>query len=178
MPDYDDQSDAPDLGASVQLENSETMEGPPGADPLDAGYVPPDRPYALDDDRTETLDDRLAAELPEDVVDAQADRAGRLTDDDGDDMDAVDVGVDGGAASAEEAAVHDVDVDTRVDGEPSVAADPELLDPDVEAEIDGSEDALARRDAGRDLADTLDRAVDGSAAGASGRTDAGPVPGL
>lgn len=180
MPDFDDQSAAPDLGAAVQLDNAETLEGAAGGpDALDAGYVPPDRPYALDDDAHETLDERLAAERPEDSADAQADRTGRLTAAaGGDDTAATDVGVDGGAASAEEAAVHDVAADTRVDGEPSVAADPSLVDPEVDAEIADAEDARVRREATRDAAATLDDAVDGSAVGASGRTDAGPSTGL
>ncbi|MBW0117503.1 DUF5709 domain-containing protein [Pseudonocardia abyssalis] len=176
MPDFDDQSAAPDLGAAVQLDNAETLDGAAGGpDALDAGYIPPDRPYALDEDAHETLDERLAAEEPEQAPDADADRSGRLTAVDGDDTEATDVGVDGGAASAEEAAVHDVDGDTRVDGEPSVADDPSLVDPEVDAEI---AEADADRRGVRDAAAGIDDAVDGSAAGASGRIDAGPFTGL
>jgi hypothetical protein len=123
--DYEEQPEAPDLGAALQLDSAETLVGPPGRDPLDAGYSPPDRPYALDDDQLtvagqregETLDERLAREEPEDEP-VDVDRAGRLADPDqgaalerGDAMDAEDVGIDGGAASAEEAAVHVVDED-------------------------------------------------------------------
>jgi hypothetical protein len=119
-----------DLGDAVQLDNAETLAGPPNDDPLDSGWVPPDRPVALDrpgltadEQRTgESLDRRLAAEEP-DVSDLppdeQEERAGRLvaadegTDGgaaeggypDGDQF-ARDVGVDGGASSAEEAAMH------------------------------------------------------------------------
>lgn len=176
----DDQSSAPDLGAAVQLDNAETLDGPAGgADALDAGFVPPDRPFALDDAPHETLDERLAAETPETAADVDATRSGRLTGAGG--GDAADVGVDGGAASAEEAAMHDVDADTRVDGELSVADAPSLVDPEVEAALsDVDEGGTARRDAARDAADVLDAAPDagGAAAPASGRTDAGPLTGL
>ena len=70
--DYEEQPEAPDLGAAIQLETSESLVGPPGddVDPLDAGYSPPDRPYGLDDDELtvagqredETLDERMARE--------------------------------------------------------------------------------------------------------------------
>jgi hypothetical protein len=182
MRDYDDdQSSAPDLGAAVQLDNAETLDGPAGgADALDAGYVPPDRPFALDDEQHETLDERLAAETPETAADVDATRSGRLTGTDGDDTQATEVGIDGGAASAEEAAVHDVDGDTRVDGEPSVADDPSLVDPEVEESLRDADSGTARRDAARDAADVLDAApgAGGAAAPASGRTDAGPLTGL
>ncbi|MGQ0573380.1 MAG: hypothetical protein ACT4RN_04145 [Pseudonocardia sp.] len=69
---------APDLGASVQLENSDTLDGPAGGDGLDAGYEPPDRPYALDEDGVtaagmregESHDDRLRRERPDEVTGA------------------------------------------------------------------------------------------------------------
>ena len=86
--DYEDQPEAPDLGSAIQLETAESLVGPPGdTDALDAGYSPPDRPYALDDDELtvagqregETLDERLAREVPEDVP-VDVDRAGRLAD--------------------------------------------------------------------------------------------------
>ena len=49
--DYEEQPEAPDLGMSIQLETSQSLVGPPGdVDGLEAGYSPPDRPYALDDD--------------------------------------------------------------------------------------------------------------------------------
>jgi hypothetical protein len=118
--DYEEQPEAPDLGASVQLESEQHLAAPPGErDALDAGYVPPDRPYALDDDgmtargmrEGDSLDERLRRERDDEPVDP--DRSGRLVmDDEGaaletpDAMDAADVGVDGGAAAAEEAAVH------------------------------------------------------------------------
>lgn len=195
--DHEDQPEAPDLGASVQLEPAESLTGPPGSDPLDAGYVPPDRPYVLDDDavtaegqRTgDTLDDRLAREQPEDAEPAaEPYRSGRLTATepaaDGDEANAMaaqDVGIDGGAASAEEAAVHDVDLgiepvdDERPVGDPAVA---ESLEQDAHADTALAD---AARDARReDAAETIDRLreADGAAAPASGRTDAGPGTGL
>lgn len=122
---YEEQPEAPDLGESVQLETSQSLVGPPNRDPLDAGYVPPDRPFVLDDEgvtaaaqrRRETLDERLARERPE-VSEAdpggESDRSGRLMaattslgTETTESLDAVDVGIDGGAASAEEAAVHE-----------------------------------------------------------------------
>jgi hypothetical protein len=111
-------------------------------DPLDEGYSPPEKwspaegygntPY--EEARGETLDQRIAQEVPEpdpyeeaeaedpdadenaEIDEVGADRAGRLVEDNegiGEDTDerlfAVDVGIDGAAASAEEAAVHTVD---------------------------------------------------------------------
>jgi hypothetical protein len=163
--DYEDQPEAPDLGAAVQLDTSDTLAGPAGdIDGLDAGYVPPDRPYVLDDDEVtaagqldgDSLDERLAREEPEDVP-ADVDRAGRLADPEQlgamertDAMDAQDVGIDGGAASAEEAAVHVVDLGSAPDvddgGEPAVddqaVAETLAADPDADA---------ARVDAARDM---------------------------
>lgn len=139
---YEEQPEAPDLGASTQLETGESLAGPPGAEPLDAGYDPPDRPYGLDDEEvtpaamheTEALDDRLHRERP-DVSDEQPapeagevpdrlagdKRSGRLTpaadtavegtgvDDTTGSTDAADVGISGGSAAAEEAAMHDLE---------------------------------------------------------------------
>ncbi len=105
-----------DLGDAVQLDNAETLAGPLNDDPLDSGWVPPDRPVGLDKIDEESLDERLREEEPEpdDVPDEEPEpRAGRLiAPDEGAHPDdepaevATDVGVDGGAASAEEAAVH------------------------------------------------------------------------
>jgi hypothetical protein len=76
---------------------------------VDAGYSPPDRPYSLDDDELtvagqaagETLDERLAREVPEEVP-VDVDRAGRLADPEQlgvmertDSMEGQDVGIDG-----------------------------------------------------------------------------------
>jgi uncharacterized protein DUF5709 len=122
-------------------------------DPLDEGYSPPERPYAVDDWGTTAAEEaagepmalRLNRELPDgtpDVGDGLGDagdtdgelrddevgdgRAGRLADD-GDELFTEDVGIDGGAASAEEAAVHLVDGDgsaaDRADGTDDAAAE-------------------------------------------------------
>ncbi len=107
-------------------------------DPLDEGYSPPEKWSAaegygntpLEEELGETLDMRLASEEPEPdpYVEAQKDvddlddgevgnaRSGRLVAPDeglGEDVDSemygTDVGIDGAAASAEEAAMHEVD---------------------------------------------------------------------
>ncbi|MFD3456684.1 DUF5709 domain-containing protein [Streptomyces sp. NPDC058691] len=116
-------------------------------DILDEGYSPPERPLGLDkvgvtaaEQRAgETLDERLAQEVPDDAVDpgddigdlaggdgepvdpqAGGERAGRLVapdagtgeeEDIDSDLLARDVGIDAGAAGAEEAAVHIVPED-------------------------------------------------------------------
>ena len=123
------------------LEAEDTLEDARGVrDVLDTGWSPAERPWAVNDWGTteaeesagESLDGRLARELP-DRVDDEGDglgdtsdtdgeliddevgdlRAGRLVDaDDGgtgdtdDELWAQDEGIDSGAASAEEAAVH------------------------------------------------------------------------
>ncbi|MFE6225926.1 MULTISPECIES: DUF5709 domain-containing protein [unclassified Streptomyces] len=124
------------------LDAGDTLDGPP-ADPYDTGYSPPDRPWgaghtgetAEEQEHGETLDERLAEEVPDlavpdgdgigDTTDTDGEaldgevgdrRAGRLLSPDEDPgsedwsaMDAEDAGLDGGAASAEEAAVHVID---------------------------------------------------------------------
>src|SRR5690349_20744089 len=122
--------------ASGVLEPEDTLDGTPGVrDVLDTGWSPAERPWAVDDWGTteaeeaagESLDGRLARELPdrsEDDGDGLGDssdtdgevgdvRAGRLVDsgdggtsDTDDELWARDEGIDGAAASAEEAAVH------------------------------------------------------------------------
>ncbi len=115
------------------LDASDTLEGDPGDDPLDTGIVPADRwsagerfgTTAAEEEAGESLDQLLAEEEPD--IDPYADgtagsesepdpRAGRLVDtgegeyaDDEPDLVARDVGIDAGAASAEEAAVHRLD---------------------------------------------------------------------
>lgn len=113
------QPEAPDLGEFVQEDTAETLTSDDlGADPLDAGYVPPDRPTqglrrAPSVDETgerRSLDERMAEEEPgdEEATDDVAEpRSGRLADTDEGPVYGTDVGVDGGAASAEEAAVHE-----------------------------------------------------------------------
>ena len=104
---------------------------------MDEGYSPPERWSAgegygntpLEEERGETLDQRIAQEVPEPDPYEQAanetenvggevgdERTGRLVSEDGGiaedtekDLVAEDVGIDGAAASAEEAAVHTID---------------------------------------------------------------------
>jgi hypothetical protein len=127
--------------ASGVLEPEDTLVDSHGVrDVLDTGWSPAERPWAVDDWGTteaeeaagESLDRRLARELPDEVTDVSDglgdasdtdgellddevgdERAGRLVDaDDGgttdtdDELYARDAGIDGAAASAEEAAVH------------------------------------------------------------------------
>jgi Family of unknown function (DUF5709) len=124
-----------DLEDDGVLDPSDTLDGEPDGDPLDAGYLPPDRWSAgerfgttLAEEREgESLDQLLAEEEPDPDPYAEGDlpqdaplaadypepRAGRLVaEDEGAhadteaDLVARDVGIDGGAAGAEEAAVH------------------------------------------------------------------------
>jgi len=131
MPDESEQLD--------QLQSDETLVDRGVADVLDEGYTTPEHWSVAEGfgntptemRRGETLDMKLAAELPE-VVEAGASwrddlsetrevggrRAGRLVDhhgagidDNESDVIAEDIGIDGGAASAEEAAMHIIDPD-------------------------------------------------------------------
>jgi Family of unknown function (DUF5709) len=134
-----------DLADYEVLDANDTLDGNPGDDPLDRGIVTPDRwsagvRHALKgDEDSESLDDLLAEEEPDETVDPDEEfsdenvtgaevtrlqrdddpdaRAGRLSAegeyDDGDEPDepdgeltARDAGIDGGGASAEEAAIH------------------------------------------------------------------------
>jgi hypothetical protein len=159
MPDESfEQDDIDDEGV---LDASDTLDGEPGDDPLDAGYLPTDRWSAgmrygsteAEERAGESLDQLLAEEEPDITLDPEEERAdeaagkdqededagdedvdGLLLDDGPDpragrlfaedegthsdeepDLVAHDAGIDGGAASAEEAAVHVVDdVDTGI----------------------------------------------------------------
>lgn len=100
-------------GPATQLTEQDTLDDTGVEDPLDRGYSPPDWepsveiPTREEERRGESLDQRLAEEYSE--VDEHGDptRAGRLYDDSDDDpITARDAGIDGAAASAEEAAVH------------------------------------------------------------------------
>jgi hypothetical protein len=117
------------------LDASDTLDGDPGDDPLDTGIVTSDRWSAgegygttlSEERRGESLEQLLAEEEPEPDPYAEEDlpgdaplgkyepepRSGRLVaedegahQDEEADLVARDVGIDGGAASAEEAAVH------------------------------------------------------------------------
>ena len=138
MPDDDiydssDELEDTELEDDGTLDASDTLEGDPGDDPLDQGIVPPDRWSAgegfgttLAEERAgESLDQLLAEEEPEpdpyadgDLDDGleQEPRSGRLVaEDEGahsgaePDLVAYDAGIDAGAATAEEAAVHTTD---------------------------------------------------------------------
>jgi hypothetical protein len=162
--DYEDQPEAPDLGAAVQLDTSDTLAGPAGdVDGLDAGYVPPDRPYLLDDDAVtvagqregDSLDDRLAREAPEELP-VDVDRAGRLADPErsgamerSDAIEGQDVGISGGAASAEEAAMHVVDLGSGPGEEGGQAPVDDTIVAETLAGDPGAD--TARVDAARDL---------------------------
>jgi hypothetical protein len=113
-------------GDSNQITGEDSMSDR-GVDPLDEGFTLPERPRPevahwgetpWEESRGETLDQRVAQEEPE-VWEAEQvtdpNRAGRLTEDATaveagvNDQFAHDAGIDGGAAGAEEAAVHVVD---------------------------------------------------------------------
>jgi hypothetical protein len=103
------------------LEPQDTLVDRGVEDVLDEGYSPPERPSSFFDGH-EALDGRLSREIPEQAEDDSdglgdaSDTDGELYDDEvgdvragrlvGDDTFARDVGIDGAAASAEEAAVH------------------------------------------------------------------------
>ena len=112
-------------GDTDQLSSDDTLIDRGVEDLLDEGYSPPDRERsnrfgetAWEEARGESLDQRLAEEEPEIWEEPergarQPDRAGRLVEDDDaldghrpNDTFAADVGLAGGAASAEEAAMH------------------------------------------------------------------------
>jgi hypothetical protein len=153
--DYEQQPEAADIAAVVHEDTAETLIGPPGADPLDAGYIPPDRPYGLDDitiTASESLDDRLCREQPEQTFE-DTNRSGRIAivgagpgGETPDDIEGIDEGIDGGAASAEEAAMHVVN--TRIE---PVDDERPMDDPEVTASLaEDSRAAQAIADAARD----------------------------
>lgn len=120
-----------------QLQPEDTLVDRGVDDTLDEGYSPPEKWSAaekygntpLEEEEGETLDQRLAQEEPEPDPYQEADedienvggevveeRAGRLVDedeglveDDEAELIAEDIGIDGAAATAEEAAVHVID---------------------------------------------------------------------
>lgn len=160
MPD-ETRPESADLEDYQVLDSGDTLDGAPGDDPLDRGVAPPERWSAgvrfgtteAEQADGESLDQLLAEEEPDDVLDETEDaeveeddegyediagdkdagdedvdgllledgpdpRAGRLVaEDEGahpdeeEDLVASDVGIDGGAATAEEAAMHVVEED-------------------------------------------------------------------
>ena len=108
---------------SGQLQPDETLDDRGVDDVLDEGYSPPEKLRGSiakgvterEQLEGETIEDRLRQEEPEEIAHDDA-RAGRLVAPDqglGEDTEkdavAEDVGIDGGAASAEEAAMHVID---------------------------------------------------------------------
>jgi Family of unknown function (DUF5709) len=163
MPD-EKRHESADLEDYEVLDSTDTLDGPPGDDPLDRGVVTPERWSAgarfgttdEEEQEGESLDQHLAEEEPdvlaevedEETSDDRPDdigpdenapegdvrryslaegadpRAGRLVDEEEvsydtddaalaahDDLVAYDAGIDSGGATAEEAAVHEVDDD-------------------------------------------------------------------
>ena len=156
MPD-ETRHESADLEDFEVEDSTDTLSGAPGDDPLDRGVVPPERwsagvrfgDTATEQSEGESLDELLAEEEPDPVLDFDEDddededlededdddagdedvdglllddgpdpRAGRLVaEDEGahpneeEDLVARDVGIDGGGATAEEAAVHVVEED-------------------------------------------------------------------
>lgn len=127
--------DPENYDAAEELDQLEAEDSQTGGedDPLETGYSPPERPLGMREELT--LDERLAEEVPENDADRPWDDTGDLAGGDGEPLDdqvgdrrsgrlvapdegahanaetdlvAEDVGIDGGAASAEEAAVHTV----------------------------------------------------------------------
>ncbi|WP_060711469.1 DUF5709 domain-containing protein [Pseudonocardia sp. HH130629-09] len=151
------QPEAPDMASAMQLDTDEALTGPSDTDPLDSGYVPPDRPYGVEDNAVtaagqeagESHDARLARELPDELPEGDPSRSGRLTaatdsaaGDPAVDGAGTDVGIDGGAASAEEAAVHDVDEGVVPVVDESPVGDPEVSD-QLARDADHADEAAA-----------------------------------
>ncbi|MER5427963.1 DUF5709 domain-containing protein [Streptomyces sp. NPDC002588] len=140
------QPDASDIQEDTGLLDTEdTLVDDGVEDPLDRGWSPPERPWAVEHSgvtaaerrQGETLDQRLAEEVPDlpvpdgdglgdcdgtdgELLDNEVGtvRSGRLVapdegthEDEESALVATDVGIDGAAASAEEAAMHIVDED-------------------------------------------------------------------
>ena len=127
-------SDGENDGVAEQLSVEDSLLDTRIDDVLDEGYSPPDRepsvhvPTEAEEERGESLDELLSAEVPDVWVEDEANlfdesgeevgdfRAGRLVgigsdgfSDTEKDLLAGDVGIDGAGASAEEAAMHVID---------------------------------------------------------------------
>jgi hypothetical protein len=132
MTDYP--NEVPDESEQLdQIQPEDSLDDRGVDDVLDEGYSPPERySQLIREGEHETLDERLEDEVPEpdpyapedvEIVDdgeVGRERAGRLVDsnegigpDVEKDLVATDVGIDGAAASAEEAAVHIVPDDEQ-----------------------------------------------------------------
>ena len=77
------------MASALQLDTDEALTGPSDADPLDSGYIPPDRPYGVDDNAVtaageregESLDERIRQETPDAEPGLDGSRSGRLVSD-------------------------------------------------------------------------------------------------
>ncbi len=148
----ENQHESADLEDYEVEDASDTLDGQPGDDPLDAGVIPPQHwtsasrygTTGAEQEDGESLDQLLAEEEPEDNVDEAGDspadtaadpdaadedldglllddgpdpRAWLVAEDEDSDLDADadlvarDAGIDGGASTAEEAAMHVVESD-------------------------------------------------------------------
>jgi hypothetical protein len=115
----------------AQRDYADRLEEPAGeGGDIAAGYVPPDRPSALDDVSGQPLEERLRRERPEEEQ-TDPDRSGRIAMagegaalETPDALEAEDVGIDEAGASAEEAAMHTFDSEGR-DGAERIDEDPE-----------------------------------------------------
>jgi hypothetical protein len=109
-------ADLDDYSTQEPADSLTGQPGVPGDDPLDRGVAPPERwSSVIRDDDEDEADEYVDGLLLDDGPDP---RAGRLVaedegahPDDEEDLVARDVGIDGGAASAEEAAIHVVEDD-------------------------------------------------------------------
>ena len=109
--DYAEPPEAPDLGQEVPEDTALTMVGQLDADPLDAGYAPPDRPYLSDDDeavhREQPLDRRLDRERPDVTPDDPNAVADDELPDQSEEIGDVGLGAESDAAQAEDDATAD-----------------------------------------------------------------------
>jgi hypothetical protein len=167
MTDWDDDIDSPPAEHDDVLDSSDSLlTDDMNDDPLDTGIIPPDKDVSkhlfglteAEAKRGPSLDQLLSAEEP-DVAPSSVDdrwpqgpspRSGRLTasdDGSGDDLTCRDVGPDGGAASAEEAAVHLTDLDQDRDAEfDDASGDEPLADAVRYTRLDADSEARRRDD--------------------------------
>ncbi len=110
-------ADLDDYSVQEPADSLTGQPGEPGDDPLDRGIAPPERWSSVirtgsDAGEQESLDQLLAEEEPDtSLLDTDDELPEDREDDDEEDLVARDVGIDGGAASAEEAAIHVVEDD-------------------------------------------------------------------
>lgn len=126
-----DREPAVEVPTEAEERDGESLDDRLSEEVPDVGYVDP-----LDDPEVTGAAELGGGEEPEDDFEVGAQRSGRLTDGESDgindtekDLVAQDVGIDGAAASAEEAAVH------TVDDEPSSDAGGTATDPYPDGEL-------------------------------------------